>query len=209
VVSGCRDGAPWGPTTQAALNPLPTPLVSPSQATFQKNFQPLVEWIVRMRERAVAIVGKMEAQSRVSLNVFKACEQLRDPRDYNELTSAMESLPRPTSLAFKTELKRVLENRWWTWVLCHPGLKEVHESRRVLRSSHTPVASPLSPRVVDARAKGGGPGGGEGTRAPVGGHRTMFPNQPPLPSPSLHPQAPSARGRASRRPSATWPTSGC
>ena len=121
-----------------------------------------------MRERAIAIVGKMEAQSRVSLNVFKACEQLRDPRDYNELTSAMESLPRPTSLAFKTELKRVLENRWWTWVLCHPGLKEVHESRRVLRSSPTPLPLPC-PLEWWAPGRRGGVGGvGRGHGPPSG-----------------------------------------
>ena len=163
--TGPRGGQPH----KQPCTPSQRPSSPASQATFQKNFQPLVEWIVRMRERAVAIVGKMEAQSRVSLNVFKACEQLRDPRDYNELTSAMEALPRPTSLAFKTELKRVLENRWWTWVLCHPGLKEVHDSRRVLRSSPTPLCLSLVPSSGGRQGEGEGVGGvGRGHGPPSG-----------------------------------------
>jgi hypothetical protein len=92
-----------------------------------------VEWLRRARERAVAVVKAMELNSRITLSTFKPLEQMRDPGDFNEVTSLMEATARPTGQLFKTTVHKVLERRWWHWCLCHPQLggDKIHESRRM------------------------------------------------------------------------------
>ena len=112
----------------------PAPLCPPpSQENFIKAFNPLVEWLRRSRERAVAVVKAMEANSRITLSTFKPLEQMRDPSDFNEVTSLMEATAKPTGQLFKTTVHKVLERRWWQWCLCHPQLAgdKIHESRRM------------------------------------------------------------------------------
>jgi hypothetical protein len=94
------------------------------QDTWTKKMYALSELLSRCGQDAVKIVERMEEKgAAVAPGSFKPLEPFRHPEDYQTLT--LEML-KPNVHANPSTLKqvagRILQRRWWTWLLEHPGL---------------------------------------------------------------------------------------
>ena len=96
-------------------------------------------FIMRTGERGIRLIEEMEriGEGKITGTTFRVMEGIADPEDYdNVLTDMDPGLGKPTVPRLRQVVQNVLQRRWWTWCLLHPGLtnSHIHATRRVCPS---------------------------------------------------------------------------
>ena len=94
----------------------------------------MMEWVHECREQALEVIKTMERSTggRLSVHAFKCMEQLRDPEDLHKVCTEMEdATQKPTASRLKSVVATLARQRWWIWLIMHPGLSplEIHPSK--------------------------------------------------------------------------------
>ena len=92
-------------------------------------------FVQTMGERALKIIRKLEANETRTISgySFKALESVTMDEDYEKIINMTELEKKLNVGGFQNIVKKVVRQRWWIWVLQHPGLQpdRVHPSRGV------------------------------------------------------------------------------
>jgi hypothetical protein len=91
----------------------------------------LAELAMQVPEKIVLLLTLMEADAKPTPGSFKPVESFSVPEDYEKLVASFIGEEKHTVERLRRLCDKILKNRWWRWVLMHPGLQEdrIHPSR--------------------------------------------------------------------------------
>ena len=125
----------------------------PSQDTWTKSCLVAAEFIIVCGKLAVTVLRRMEQTTKVTGYTLKVMESLTVPEDWLRVAALMDmDEHKATASRLRDVTMAVLRERWWSWCLLHPDLKDthVHSSRRMF------ILAPASDLVVWVQAMGFG-----------------------------------------------------
>ena len=92
------------------------------------------EFIIVCGKLGVTVLRRMEETTKVTGYTLKVMESLTVPEDWQRVAALMD-MPehKATASRLRDVTMTVLRERWWSWCLLHPDLKDnyVHSSRRM------------------------------------------------------------------------------
>ena len=109
-------------------------LFAPSQETWTKSCLVAAEFIIVCGKLAVTVLKRMEETTKVTGYTLKVMESLTVPEDWLRVAALMDMHEhKATASRLREVTMAVLRERWWSWCLLHPDLKDthVHSSRRM------------------------------------------------------------------------------
>ena len=87
------------------------------------------------KDEAVELVKKMEERGGKDIvpSTFKPLEPLVLKADFDKLIRAGKLEDKPNALWLRNKTMEIMRERYWTWILLHPGLRpdKIHEDRGV------------------------------------------------------------------------------
>ena len=95
---------------------------------------PLATFILQLRERGIKMLEAMQKVDKITPFTFRAFESVVVPEDFETIYGKMDpELARPSGSRLRTVIADVLRNRYYRWIIMHPGLTNthVHPSRRM------------------------------------------------------------------------------
>ena len=95
---------------------------------------PLATFILQLRERGIKMLEAMQKVDKITPFTFRAFESVVVPEDFETIYGKMDpELARPSGSRLRTVIADVLRNRYYRWIIMHPGLtnSHVHPSRRM------------------------------------------------------------------------------
>jgi hypothetical protein len=116
------------------------------QDNWVKAMQPLASFISVAGDQAVDVVQALEGGSKkVGPYAFKVMEPFTVPDDYLKVATIMkDGSKKATPQRLRMVAGAVLRDRYWSWLLLHPGLGEdrIHPSRSVSPMPSLPPSIP-------------------------------------------------------------------
>ena len=102
-----------------------------------KCMMPIADWLLNAGEDVVECIRNLEkaaGKGKVSPHAFKSLEMIYAEEDFQELTLQLKSSAiKATQTRLQSLVKRLVRQRWWSWLLLHPELDDadIHPSRRM------------------------------------------------------------------------------
>jgi hypothetical protein len=105
-----------------------------TQDTWKKSITAAARFVLRVGTPALELAKKLESnEGKVSGYTFKVMESIQMQEDYMKVISRCQLDPKLTPQTFQNTVREVIRERYWCWILTHPGLipDHIHPSRGI------------------------------------------------------------------------------
>ncbi len=106
-----------------------------------KSMNGLAELALQVPDKIIHLLKIMEREAKPTPGSFKPVEAFCHPEDYRKLVDKFLAEEKRTVDLFRKHCDQILKNRYWRWILMHPGLGEdrIHPSRSMLLNPYPNV----------------------------------------------------------------------
>ncbi len=106
-----------------------------------KSMNGLAELALQVPDKIIHLLKIMEREAKPTPGSFKPVDAFCHPEDYRKLVDKFLAEEKRTVDLLRKHCDQILKNRYWRWILMHPGLGEdrIHPSRSMLLNPYPNV----------------------------------------------------------------------